>query len=135
MLTSTFTCYLAAQHHHWNVEGIQFITIHEWLETYYGDMLEGMDTIAERIRFFGHYVHNINQEIREDFAISGDNAQQRTKLMLKQLLQLNQKTISASKTASQLAQELQDDVTDGILMDRITAHEKHGWMLESLTKE
>lgn len=54
-LADTAVMYIKLHNLHWNVYGLQFKPVHEYLEELYDDTTEKMDEIAEVIRMKGEY--------------------------------------------------------------------------------
>jgi starvation-inducible DNA-binding protein len=54
-LADTAVMYIKLHNLHWNVFGIQFKAVHEYLEAIYDIFTENMDAIAELIRMHGEY--------------------------------------------------------------------------------
>jgi DNA-binding ferritin-like protein len=54
--------------------------------------------------------------------------------MMKTLVQDNKAVVNSLTTAYNTAEEAGEFGLSNILQDRISAHKKHGWMLESFTK-
>ena len=54
-LADTAVMYIKLHNLHWNVSGLQFKAVHEFLETLYDGITENMDEIAEIIRMHGEY--------------------------------------------------------------------------------
>ena len=54
-LADTAVMYIKLHNLHWNVYGLQFKPVHEYLEALYDDTTEKMDEIAELIRMKGEY--------------------------------------------------------------------------------
>ena len=48
-------CTQKQETYHWNVEGPDFLQMHEFYERLYTELEEGFDEVAERIRQLGHY--------------------------------------------------------------------------------
>src|SRR4029078_75714 len=55
-LSSTYTLYLKIQNFHWNVTGNHFFSLHAFFDTQYHELIEAIDTIAERIRALDTFV-------------------------------------------------------------------------------
>ena len=53
VLASEFTLYTKLRNFHWNVEGPQFLSLHEMFEEQYKQLEATIDEIAERIRTYG----------------------------------------------------------------------------------
>ena len=54
-LADTAVMYIKLHNLHWNVSGLQFKAVHEFLETLYDGITENMDEIAEIVRMHGEY--------------------------------------------------------------------------------
>jgi len=54
-LADNAVMYIKLHNLHWNVYGLQFKPVHEYLEALYDDTTEKMDEIAEVIRMKGEY--------------------------------------------------------------------------------
>jgi starvation-inducible DNA-binding protein len=54
-LADTAVMYIKLHNMHWNIYGMQFKAVHEYLETMYDGITENMDAIAELIRMYGEY--------------------------------------------------------------------------------
>ena len=51
--------------------------------------------------------------------------------MLEELVRDHETLIAGARAALPLAQEAGDEVTVGLITDRLAAHEKHAWMLRT----
>jgi starvation-inducible DNA-binding protein len=54
-LADTAVMYIKLHNLHWNVSGLQFKAVHEFLEGLYDGITENMDAIAEIMRIHGKY--------------------------------------------------------------------------------
>ena len=54
-LADTAVMYIKLHNLHWNVYGMQFKGVHEYLEALYDGITENMDAIAELMRMHGEY--------------------------------------------------------------------------------
>jgi starvation-inducible DNA-binding protein len=55
-LLATFYVYTAkVQYYHWNYEGNEFLSVHEFLGDVYATSASAIDAVAERIRVLGTY--------------------------------------------------------------------------------
>src|SRR5579871_5868605 len=50
LLADTYILYLKTQYCHWNVEGIQFFSLHKMFEEQYNSLAMAVDKLAERLR-------------------------------------------------------------------------------------
>ncbi|HET8735809.1 MAG TPA: DNA starvation/stationary phase protection protein [Pricia sp.] len=55
VLADEFVLYTKTLRAHWNLEGMDFHTMHEFFEEHYNAIKRFTDSIAERIRKVGHY--------------------------------------------------------------------------------
>lgn len=55
LVADEFVLFTKTRNAHYNVEGIDFHSMHLFFETQYGELEEKIDAVAERIRHLGHY--------------------------------------------------------------------------------
>jgi len=133
-LADTFAFYLKAHNFHWNVTGPNFSEYHKFLGDLWEETFAAVDLIAEGIRTldafspgsFSRYkeLSNIEDELKIPSAID----------MIKKLSSDNEKVLSSLYKAYELAEKEKKYGISNFLQDRITAHDKHGWMLRSFIK-
>jgi starvation-inducible DNA-binding protein len=133
-LASTFTFYLKAHGFHWNVEGPNFPQYHEFLGDLWEEAFGAVDPLAEHLRTLDAYapaslgryteLSIVKDEINIPAAIS----------MMSKLRNDNQALIEQLTKTQTLAEQNKKMGLANFLQDRIDAHEKHGWMLRSITK-
>ncbi|MEZ5690287.1 MAG: Dps family protein [Rickettsiales bacterium] len=131
LLADSYALYLKTQNYHWNVEGENFKALHLMFEEQYTDLAAAIDEIAERIRALGHKAPGSWKSYAEVSNIKDGDEDKDAKSMVKELAE-DQKIISS--TLNQLiktAQKAGDEVTIGLAVDRLTVHEKAGWMLSA----
>jgi starvation-inducible DNA-binding protein len=133
-LASTFAFYLKTHGFHWNVEGANFPQYHEFLGNLYEEVFNAVDLIAEHLRTLNSYAPA--SFIRyTDLSIVKDevNIPPAMSMMIK-LVGDNQAIIDQLTKTQALAEQNKKMGLANFLQDRIDAHEKHGWMLRSITK-
>jgi starvation-inducible DNA-binding protein len=133
-LASTFSFYLKAHGFHWNVEGPNFPQYHEFLGDLWEETFGAVDPLAEHLRTLEAYapaslsryieLSIIKDEVNIPIAIS----------MMSKLRNDNQAIIDQLTKTQALAEKNKKMGLANFLQDRIDAHEKHGWMLRSITK-
>jgi starvation-inducible DNA-binding protein len=133
-LASTFAFYLKAHGFHWNVEGPDFPQYHEFLGDLWEESFGAVDPLAEHLRTLDAYapaslsryteLSIIKDEVNIPVAIS----------MMSKLRNDNQAIIEQLTKTQALAEKNKKMGLANFLQDRIDAHEKHGWMLRSITK-
>lgn len=133
-LASTFSFYLKAHGFHWNVEGPNFPQYHEFLGDLWEETFGAVDPLAEHLRTLEAYapaslsryseLSIIKDELNIPVAIS----------MMTKLRNDNQAIIDQLTKTQALAEKYKKMGLANFLQDRIDAHEKHGWMLRSITK-
>lgn len=141
VLTSTYGLFLSTHNYHWNVEGGNFIPLHKLFEGQYTELFEAIDEIAERIRALGDYALPFDEE--QIFEISKNisspmnkepTADERANRMIHNLIVMNKAVVEKCQTAKTLSQKASDDETEGLLVTRITVHQKALWILNSIVK-
>ncbi|MCH2548076.1 MAG: DNA starvation/stationary phase protection protein, partial [Alphaproteobacteria bacterium] len=100
-------------------------------EEQYTDLQVAVDDIAERIRAVGDVAPGSFADFLKRTAITeADNVPDAT-AMVKALADDQNIIINSLKTALEAAQNANDEVTVGMVTERMTVHEKNRWMLKS----
>lgn len=142
VLTSTYGLYLATHNYHWNVEGENFVPLHKLFDEQYNELFKSIDDIAERIRALDDYALPFEGDNLVKILSTTSNslnketdANSRATRMVHNLMTLNEEVVKACQTAKKSAQKAQDDETENLMVERITAHQKAMWMLRSIAKQ
>ncbi len=132
-------CFVLAaktQHYHWNIVGEDFHTHHEFLEVQYNELREGGDELAEQIRLIGAHVTGSmkmfleNTTLREANIGKGEKAPQ----IFRTLRDDHAAVIKQLQEAIDLADDIDDDATEDLLIGRLRKHQKLHWMLAASCK-
>jgi len=134
VLADTYKTYFKTHGYHWNVEGPQFKQLHDMFEEQYTEMWQAMDEIAERIRALDHYAPGSPKSLAKLSDVEEEDDVPEADEMLERLIGAHETTVKTIRTVIPEAQEAQDEVSVGLLVDRETVHEKTLWMLRSMTK-
>ncbi|MBC7146098.1 MAG: DNA starvation/stationary phase protection protein [Thioclava marina] len=130
ILGQTFGLYVQTHGYHWNVEGPQFRQFHALFEEQYQNLWEALDEIAERIRCFGAYAPGTLSELT---TLAGDAPAraQSAEAMVDALISAHGALAAKLRDAITTAQEAGDEVSAGVLTDRLEWHEKEIWMMKA----
>lgn len=131
VLADTFTLYQKTHGYHWNVVGPNFRGLHLLLEEQYNEIWASVDEIAERIRALGQAAPMGVDAFGNLTSIKDGDPTLAAEGMLKDLIAGNETTVATLKKAAEVADEAGDISTNDLCTQRITAHEKHIWMLKS----
>ena len=134
VLADTFAMYLKAHNYHWNVEGSNFPQYHDFFGNLYQELHGAVDPIAEEIRALDAYVPGSLSRFLELTEIEDELSIPNGVEMARRLMVDNQKVIMTLDMAFKLADEFDQQGLADFLAGRIDAHNKHGWMLRSITK-
>lgn len=132
-------CYgLMAQLHlaHWNVEGSDFLTLHQMFQTQYEDLFTAIDDIAERVRALGHYAEGGLKKLAGMTTISeGPSGESlAAKDWVSSILLGHEIVIAAAVKTRKLAADSGDAETEDLMIGRISIHQKAVWFLNSYLK-
>lgn len=131
LLADTYVLYAKTQNFHWNVTGPQFHSLHKMFEEQYLQLALAVDEIAERIRALGFVAPaglSKFSELSELKDVSGEIAASQ---MINELLHDHEVIIRNAHKIFTVASELSDEVTEGLISERLTEQEKTAWMLRS----
>lgn len=129
-----FTLYLKAHYYHWNIEGPNFPQYHEFLNDFYQDVFDSVDTIAELIRTLNVYAPGTLSRFQALTTIEESDTVPDAMTMMRNILAENTMILETLRKTYKMADEEDQIGIANFLQDRIQAHEKHGWMLRSITK-
>tara|TARA_Y100000590_G_scaffold11535_1_gene14115 strand:- start:96 stop:575 length:480 start_codon:yes stop_codon:yes gene_type:complete len=131
VLANSYTLYLKTHNYHWNVTGPSFKSLHDLFEVQYTELATAVDDIAERIRALDAYAPGSFSEFLKlttlDEAQAGITAEE----MLEDMIKSQTALIASLNDALSSAQDDEDEVTAGILGERLSVHEKARWMLKA----
>lgn len=134
ILATSFAMYLKSHNFHWNVEGPDFPEYHEFLGNLYEEVYGSVDEIAEKIRMLGAYAPGSFIRYSELSEIDDEvNVPVASQMFLK-LKADNETLIGLIRDGIDIAEEAGEPAISNYLQERLNAHQKHGWMLTSLTK-
>lgn len=130
-LADSYVLYLKTQNYHWNVTGPHFKSLHLMFEEQYNDLFLAVDLLAERIRALGEKapgsftIYSKLTNIKEAKEYINSNG------MVKELAEDQNIIVQSLTSVLKEAQKISDEVTVGIVTDRIEIHQKNSWMLNS----
>lgn len=131
ILADTYALYLKTQNYHWHVKGAQFKSLHELFEMQYRELAEAVDQLAERLLILGHRAPATFKEFEKLKNIKDGDSSLNAKQMVIELSADNDRLVSDLNAAITVTQKNNDEGTAALLADRINAHEKARWMLNS----
>jgi len=133
-LASTFAFYLKAHGFHWNVEGANFPQYHEFLGDLWEETFGAVDPLAEHLRTLEAYAPASFERYTQLSIVKDELNIPSAMSMMVKLKDDNAAIIVQLTTTQALAEKYKKMGIANFLQDRMAAHEKHGWMLRSITK-
>lgn len=134
VLADTFAMYLKAHNYHWNVEGTNFPQYHEFFGNLYEELHGAVDPIAEEIRSLDAYAPGSFSRFMELTDIQDELNVPMGRDMAVKLLADNAIVLSTLNMAFKLADQFDKQGLADFVAGRIDVHNKHAWMLRSITK-
>ena len=134
-LADSFTLYLKTHNFHWNVTGPMFNSLHVMFETQYTEQWGALDEIAERMRALGYNAPGSYAEFIKLSSIKeepGATEAPDWREMVRQLVMANEAVCRTARKALDVADDIDDEPTEDLLVQRLQTHEKYAWMLRSL---
>jgi|LauGreDrversion4_2_1035121.scaffolds.fasta_scaffold378588_2 starvation-inducible DNA-binding protein len=119
---------------HWNVEGPDFIQYHDFLGELYAEVDTSVDVIAELIRTLNVYAPGAWRMLNELSLIKDDQTIPSALEMMIRVKDDNETLLNALRVCYQTAEQAGQLGISNYLQDRIQTHEKHAWMLRSITR-
>ena len=131
LLADTYAVYLKTHGYHWNVRGPNFSQLHTLFMAQYTEMWTAIDEVAERIRALGELAPQGYGAFGNLSSIKDGDPSKNAEEMLNDLIASQETLIGTLYAILPAAQEAGDEVSASLISDRLTAHEKHVWMLRS----
>ncbi|MFA5959710.1 MAG: DNA starvation/stationary phase protection protein [Tatlockia sp.] len=131
IMADTYALYLKTQNYHWHVRGPQFKGLHQLFDEQYHALADAVDLIAERIRALGAKAPATFKEFESLKRIKDGDSSLDADTMLSELAHDNETLVKDLNQAMKFTHESADEGTANMLADRIEAHEKARWMLNS----
>ena len=132
-LADTAVMYIKLHNLHWNVYGVQFKAVHEYLEELYDGFTANMDAIAELLRMHDMYPA---ASLAEYLKISSIKELPSEKVDVKQALSIVLEDLKAfDKKAKEIRSTAdEDDVFDVVAMmeEHCAAYQKTIWFISSM---
>lgn len=133
-LADTYVFAAKVQNFHWNVTGPHFSEYHAFLGALYGELNPAVDLIAESIRTFDSFSPGSLRRFLELTTVDEATGIPDGLVMMSKLAADNERVIASLRSAYELCEKHKHYAVSNMLQDRLTAHEKHGWMLRSFIK-
>ena len=134
LLADTFAMYLKSHNYHWNVEGPNFPQYHDFFGTLYEELHGAVDPIAEQIRALDSYAPGSFSRFTDLTDIQDELNVPLATDMARKLLSDNQTVLNTLNMTFKLAEQFDKQGLMDFLAGRIDVHNKHAWMLRSISK-
>ncbi len=132
VLAETSQLYMLTQNVHWNVTGPLFQSVHTLTEEQYGELALAVDELAERIRMLGSKAPGGMRAYTALGGIEDGDENASPEAMVASLVSAHNYIAGNIRPLISSAADSGDEVTAGLLTDRLTAHEKAQWMLGAM---
>ncbi|MBB5350343.1 starvation-inducible DNA-binding protein [Haloferula luteola] len=132
ILADQHVLYLKTRNFHWNLIGPRFHSLHEFLETQYGELATVIDATAERIRMLGHVSPGSMQEFLDAATLKESSGEAIQGLDALSVLRADHETVTRDlRKAIETLSEIGDAGTEDFLTGLLQKHEQTAWMLRS----
>jgi starvation-inducible DNA-binding protein len=133
VLADEYVLYTKTRNYHWNVVGLQFLTLHKFFEDQYTQLNESIDEVAERTRALGHYAMGTLAEFLEHTRLQEQPGQYPTAgEMVANLVADHETVIRCLRDDLEACMDTYHDVgTSDFLLQLMETHEKTAWMLRA----
>ncbi|KAB6714350.1 MULTISPECIES: DNA starvation/stationary phase protection protein [Roseobacteraceae] len=133
VLGQTFRLYVQTHGYRWNVEGPNFRLLHSLFEAQYQNLWAALDDIAERIRIQGAYAPGTVVDLMK-LAPAEAAPTHSAEAMITTLIAEHDTIAGTLRDAIKAAGVAGDEVSVGLLTDRLEWHEKELWMMKASTR-
>ena len=128
--------YVKIHNYHWHVSGAEFKIAHEMTESYYEEVSDAYDKVAERLLQLGEVSPSSLKEYLALTGIKEETGHSFCIIEVSKALKADFEYILKELHETQkLANDSGDCTTDGIVSGIIENFEKHVWMLSATLKK
>ena len=131
-LADSYSLYLMNHNFHWNVTGPMFNSLHLMFMEQYIEQWNALDPIAERIRALGHPAPGTYRLFGALTSIGEVEGVPSSTNMIELLHSGQQSAARTARDVLAAADQMGDQPTADLLIQRLNLHEKNAWMLRSL---
>lgn len=133
LLADEYVLYTKTRNAHWNVQGVNFISLHKFFQEQYEALDIVIDDIAERVRSLGHFSLGTLRDFIAIARLSEHNHDfSDQNHILLTLLQDHEAVIRSLRHEISSVAAMQKDLgTADFLTGLMEQHEKMAWMLRS----
>jgi starvation-inducible DNA-binding protein len=133
LLADHFALYVKAKNFHWHVKGPRFRDLHLLFDEQAAQIQGEIDAIGERARKLGgDTITSVGMVAAHTQVKDQNSATLSAEDMIAELRDDNQRMVERLKTMKTLADEANDNATDGLLDDWTDMAEERVWFLNSL---
>ncbi len=117
--------------HHWQVAGETFYQLHLLFDKHFGEQVELVDSIAERIQLLGGISIAVAHDVAETTQIARQpSGREEVPVQISRLLEAHETILKEARQAARKADDLGDDGTNDLLVsDVIRTNELQVWFL------
>jgi len=132
VLSDTYVLAVKTHGYHWNVMGESFSALHALFEAQYNELVTAADAIAERIRALGLMPDGSMDSFLQNTVVKEAGTKPLTaEAMLKDLVASHKLVHDRLAQAEERADDIDDVVTQDLMVARMASHDKTMWMLRS----
>lgn len=126
--------YIKVHNYHWNVQGLQFESIHKKTEAIYEAMSELFDDVAERVLQLGEKPYVTLKELAANSRVAEETRDRFTAAdVVEGLMGDYEHLLGAFRKLAEAADEAGDPTTQALAEDQIAGLEKDLWMLRAMS--
>ncbi|MVM41818.1 DNA starvation/stationary phase protection protein [Spirosoma sp. HMF3257] len=136
LLADEFVLYTKTLNAHWNLEGMDFHSVHLYFEELYTQSAQIVDDVAERIRQLGHYAPaTLKNFLQLTHLTEQDEDGNDSRSLIKKLLSDHESIIAFIRgNIDEFAEAHKDAGTSDYITGLMEKHEKTAWMLRAHLK-
>ncbi|GAB4023956.1 Dps family protein [Spirosoma koreense] len=136
LLADEFVLYTKTLNAHWNLEGMDFHSVHLYFEELYNQSAEIVDDVAERIRQLGHYAPaTLKNFLQLTHLTEQDEDGNDSRSLIRKLLSDHESIIEFLRgNINEFADAHKDAGTSDYITGLMEKHEKIAWMLRAHLK-
>ncbi len=136
LLADEFVLYTKTLNAHWNLEGMDFHSVHLYFEDLYNQSAAMVDDVAERIRQLGHYAPaTLKNFLQLTHLTERDEDGNDSRNLIRKLLSDHESIIEFIRgNINEFQSAHQDAGTSDFVTGMMEKHEKIAWMLRAHLK-